>query len=266
MANIVSVENNSDLIIELHKKSLEKFKSLPKNCQQSHCYELVYIYNNLANLYTLNFDYRLASRYYDDALSELYDCYLNKDNLSIDSNQLDECQYRINLNKIYLYLLMDDKKKAKISLETARQCKNCDMLDIAHMYALMGESRKCYDLCKYENYIDTSFSWIWSAICNVDPDFLYSQIDGDKKQAQEIILDYQQELECCNDEKRKLKIQEHIDYHTNRLEGLDIWKYHISIPSTSLEMECRSNLHYFYKCYLFGCESCGNLIEDNFML
>lgn len=269
--NILAEQNNIDKylprLLECCQKSLELFKNTPQEYQKTHYYEYAWIYNHLGIACLINHDYQQADRYFNLAINELSTHYveLDDDSLLLLYSEIDEYRYHITLNKVRLKILMQDLSTANIFLHIASKLESSHFLDIAHLYALMGDYEQCNHIIQ-ENmpqdniYIDMSWDWIWYAIRQVDNLTWQNRISQEIEHTQDNIIASQQQLLSCTDDKNEILAS--IDYLQNYLNKLNLWKNNPPLPHFNIEQECRLALHHFSKCWLFDCHNCHNLTDD----
>ncbi len=260
-ANIQAINNHSDLLIELYQKSITLFNNTPQDYQNNHQLELAYLYNNLANFYTTQQDFVKSDEYYNQAI-HLFSCMLQENNACLNDGFIKECLCLTTLNKVRLNIIKNDLATAKMFLELVNSYNSIDHLDIAYCYALMGNYQKSYQTLNGK--FNFHFSWIWLcyAIWQTDmavwQTYVKDLLDTTKPYTQE----YQDDLANCK-ESEKQDIQDIIQSHQDDLAQISQFIDTPPTPELSAKEQCLVDLHYFYKCWLFGCESCNNLTNDD---
>lgn len=260
-ANIDAVQHNLDLEIELYQKAITLFYNSPQNYQNNHLYELAYVYNNLANIYAINQNFIEADKYYNQAI-HLFSTIVNDNQTDLDCETLKECLYFTALNKVRLKILANDMMTAKIFLELAKHNECASNADIAHIYALMGDYQACYHEIQYED-IHLSFDWVCYAIFKINPIEYKNKVAKEIKEIQICLNEYRANLADCQEPPEQEDLKSWITDCETELADLKNKQNTPPTPKLSAKEQCLVDLHYFYKCWLFGCERCGNLADDD---
>jgi hypothetical protein len=136
------LKNNADLLIALYQKSLEKFKELAKNYQQSHSYELVWIYNNLANIYLIHDEFNHAKTSYQCALNEM-DFFGKNKTILVNYTELEEGRYFILYNLLILAKLENNKSDYQVILKQLKECESFNKYEIFYLKRRKVNKLKC---------------------------------------------------------------------------------------------------------------------------
>lgn len=259
-ANIQAVKQNARLAIELYQKSIAQFDNAPQSYQNTHRHELAYLYNNLANLYAVWQNFIDADDCYNQAI-HVFSTISQDNQTHLSHDTLNECLYLTTLNKIRLKILADDITTAKIFLSIAKQHPNAYNHDIAHLYAIIGDGKTCHDIIK-DKEVDLSWDWIWQAIYAIKPSDYDKQIANQIQRETIWLNEYKADLADCQESSEQAKIKEWILDGEMGLIELKSKQNRQPTPQLSAKEQCMADLHYFYKCWLFDCESCGNLLDD----
>nr|WP_241878703.1 tetratricopeptide repeat protein [Psychrobacter sp. PraFG1]UNK05271.1 tetratricopeptide repeat protein [Psychrobacter sp. PraFG1] len=150
-------------IIAVSHTALEKLERL--NQSQSDGSEFIF-YNNIAYAYAKLGDYLQAFAYFEKSESHIK-VLINGGNSQYVEPILNDHLYSVLLNKIRLHILMGNKQQALNLLKDANNNEASDTLDLADLYAQIGEYDRANNLVQTEN-VDVSWGWIWYAIYNSD--------------------------------------------------------------------------------------------------
>ncbi|WP_294033748.1 hypothetical protein [uncultured Moraxella sp.] len=260
-ANIQAINNHSDLLIELYQKSIILFNNTPQDYQNSHQHELAYLYNNLANFYVAQQDFTKADECYNQAI-DIFSDMLQDKHSCLNDESIKDYLCSIALNKVRLNVINNDLATAKKFLVLAESYNTDSRLDIAYCYALMGDYQQSYQTLNGKFNFHFSWTWLCYAIWQTDMTawqaYVKGLIDAEMVQIQE----YQDELANCKDSEKQ-DIQDTIQYHQDELAQISQFIDTPPTPELSAKEQCLADLHYFYKCWLLGCENCHNLTNDD---
>lgn len=218
---------------------------------------MAWIYNNLANFYLVSNNFEKAKNYYQIALTKLNN-YLN----DINNEQIKEACCFVLQNQLKLYIILDDLENAKKNLASIQQYEILDNLDIAYLYTLIGDFKTACQTLNGEFNFHFTWDWLCYAIWQTDKKVWKNYLNALVKEKKSIIKEYQDDLENCQDDE-KADIQETIQSHQEDLIQINNYFDTPPTPKLSAKEQCLVDLHYFYKCWLFGCEHCGNLADDS---
>ncbi|WLF83310.1 hypothetical protein [Moraxella sp. ZY210820] len=254
------LKSNSYQLIKLYQKAIPLFDNSPQEYQNSHQHELAYLYNNLANIYLVQQNFTDADNYYNQAI-HVFSTISQDNQTDLNPDRLNEYLYFTALNKVRLKILADDMTTAKIFLATAKQNPQADNYDIAHLYAIMGDNQACYDIIKGQE-IDLSWDWIWQAIYEIEPSDYNGQVATQIQREIIWLNEHKAELANCQESSEQEKIKEWILDGEKTLSELKNKQKQQPMLQLSIKEQCLVDLRYFSKCWLFGCEHCNNLADD----
>jgi len=251
-------------IIAVSHTALEKLERL--NQSQSDGSEFIF-YNNIAYAYAKLGDYLQAFAYFEKSESHIK-ALINGGNSQYVEPVLNEHLYSVLLNKIRLHILMGNKQQALNLLKDANNNEASDTLDLADLYAQIGEYDRANNLVQTEN-VDVSWGWIWYAIYNSDKQNWQQKIEQKLYQEQEILLEYQNDLKVLQtspnseDIAAKLKeSEEEISYQKAEVEKLETLLANDRQPKP--QDNILNDLRAMYiGCLLFGCQCHHNLFDDS---
>ena len=268
-------------IIQHYQIAIQKFSVAPLAHQQRHCHLPSLLHHNIAwamaMLSDLNLDkYNLDKQNpytYRQALNQLnkseqlLNTVLQQQFMDMpNKDMLSDMMYKILLNKIRLYILLSKKKDALELIEQIKNHPNYDDIDIADLYAQLGEYELSYQtIIDTEENIHESWQWIWYAIYQCDKEqwkqLLKKSIDNhlayieDLKHQNEQ-LQAENDLVMLADNLQSIKSkQQQVEQKRHQLE-------YMSQPTPSDKI--KHSLQYLHLgCLLFGCPLHSNNINDD---
>ena len=258
-------------IIQYYQLAIQKFSVVPIAHQQRHCHLPSLLHHNMAWAMAMLDNYPLYN--YNQALNQLnkseqlLNAVLQQQFMDMpNQDMLADNMYKILLNKIRLYILLDKKKDALELIEQIKNYPTCDDIDIADLYAQLGEYELSYQtIIDTEENIHESWQWIWYAIYQCDKEqwkqLLKKSIDNhlayieDLKHQNEQ-LQAENDLVMLADNLQSIKSkQQQVEQKRHQLE-------YMSQPTPSDKI--KHSLQYLHLgCLLFGCPLHSNNINDD---
>ncbi|WP_230657124.1 hypothetical protein [Psychrobacter sp. I-STPA10] len=258
-------------IIQNYQLAIQKFSIAPLAHQQRHCHLPSLLYHNRAWAMAMLSDYHQALNQLNKS-EQLLNTAVQQHFIDMpNQDMLADTMYKILLNKIRLYILLsrekvDRKKEALQLIEQTKKHPNCDDIDIADLYAQLGEYELSYQtiIDKVDN-IDESWQWIWYAIyqCNKEQwqQLLRKNIDNHLA----YIEDLEQQNEQLQAENDLVMLADNLSSIKSEQQQLEQKRYqleYMSQPKPSDKIK-HSLQHLHLGCLLFGCPLHGNNINDD---
>lgn len=250
-------------IISTYQLALSKIYNIAINQGQYHFKHAVYCLNNIGYAYVMLDNYEQAVNYFDQALAAICER-LSEDNKAVPTGRLEEQQFDILLNKVRLYIVLKDKNKALELLNEARQNEQHCSLEIAQLYAMLGEYTLA-DKVIGEERPHESWDWIWFAISQVNHKKWRLMLAEALESEQALLQEAKLEAEQLRLDDKQSELCEQLDYIkaseatiarlNTRLIAVSQLKPQLNIKQAIRDM--------YMGCLLFGCEYHHNLIADN---
>ncbi|MDO5769097.1 MAG: hypothetical protein Q4P13_06290, partial [Psychrobacter sp.] len=254
-------------IISIYQLALSKINNLPVDQHQYHFEQSFYCLNNIGYAYAMLDAYDEAFIYFDKAMA-----FINKlltDNFRslpdvISTATLEEKHYEVLLNKVRLYILLDNRQQALVLLEQACANEQHCHLSIAQLYAMLGEYALADKLVGDEQ-IDESWAWIWYAISQVNHKKWRSMLAEALENEQAFLQDAKLEAE-------QLLLDDNQSEWTNQRAFIKeseatIAKLKAHLIAGSQPKPSGNLKPYFYSfyfgCLLYGCQRHLGLMDDS---
>lgn len=254
-------------IISTYRLALSKINNLPVDQHQYHCEQSFYYLNNIGYAYAMIDAYDEAFIYFDKAMAFikmlLIDNFRSKPNIRAIAT-LEEKHNQVLLNKVRLSILLNDRQQALDLLEQACANEQHCHLEVAQLYAMLGE----YDLANVligDERIHESWDWIWYAISQSDPKkwrlMLAEALENERVLLQDAKLEAERLLsdDKQSDWMEQLAFIKASEATIARLKARLIAD---SQPKPQLNIK-QAFRDMYIGCLLFGCEYHHNLIADN---
>ncbi|PNK60902.1 hypothetical protein [Psychrobacter sp. FDAARGOS_221] len=252
-------------IIAVSHTALEKLERLNQSQSQADGSEFIF-YNNIAYAYAKLGNYLQAFTYFDKSENHIK-ALINTGNSQYVEPVLNEHLYSVLLNKIRLHILMGDKQQALNLLKDAQDNDESCALDMASLYAQIGEYDRASDLVQTEE-VHESWGWIWYAIYNSDKQKWRERIGINIEEQQADLLEYQNDMKALDEHPNShdynaklMECQQDIEYRQVELEMLQ------SLLANDRQPKPQDNIlndlrAMYIGCLLFGCQCHNNLLKD----
>ena len=250
-------------IISSYQLALSKINNLPIDQHPYHYERAFYCLNNMGYACVMLDDYKQAVNYFDQALAAICELF-SEHNQATPTGRLEEQQFKILLNKVRLYIVLKDKNKALELLKEARQNGQRCHLDIAQLYAMLGEYALADKLVGKEQ-IHESWTWIWYAIFQSDPKKWRLMLAEALENERVLLQDAKLEAERLLSEDKQSDWMEQLE-SINESEAT-IARLKARLIADSQPKPSSHLKPYFYSfyfgCLLYGCERHLGLADDS---
>ncbi len=253
------ISHQKSAILKTYQQALQSSANAPSEYRASHPLEMAYIHNNLGCAYLENGQFVQADEQFNQAIHILLTA-VQGDIDDHDRSFFNEVIFLVSLNKVRLKILQNDLTTAKIFLQIAAKNEQAITEDVATLYALLGDYQTCHDIAPD---LHSSFDWIWHAIYQINPKRYQDKIADEITQTKLLVAEYRADLEICQEQAEKQAILEDIAYIEIELAELEKLQHQPPKLRLSAQDARLADLHYFYKCWLLGCENCHNLTNDD---
>ncbi|WP_227429991.1 hypothetical protein [Psychrobacter sp. I-STPA6b] len=258
-------------IIQCYQLAIQKFSLAPLAHQQRQCHLPSLLHHNRAWAMAILDNYNQALIQLNKS-EQLLNNAVQQQFMDMPSQDiLVDYMYKISLNKIRLYILLsrekvDRKKEALQLIEQTKKHPNCDDIDIADLYAQLGEYELSYQtmIDKVDN-IDESWQWIWYAVhrCNKEKwkQLLKKGIDDHLA----YIEDLEQQSEQLQIENDLVMLADNLQSIKNEQQQIEQKRHQLkcmSQPKPSNEIKY-SLQHLYLGCLLFGYPPHSTNINDD---
>lgn len=256
-------KDNHQKIIELNRTALDKFATLDINKQHKEHNKKIYLINNLIVSLALNGQFHQIKELYDELYQGIeFSCKYSKE-LNYDTDVINEWHERILSNHAYISIINNDETTAYHSLNKIKELNYFEKLDIAQIYALIGDHKNCIELIKDEiDNIHISWDILWYEIYKYNPNLWQDKIKSEISTYQSWITEETITLEYCQDNKERQHLIENIQNYQNNINHYErlLSQNKPDLPNDKPEIYLR----YFYGCYLIGCQVHDNCFDDEF--
>ncbi|MDE4454542.1 hypothetical protein [Psychrobacter sp. DAB_AL62B] len=257
-----SVEHYQE-VIKYCLIAMDKYSNAPLKHRQLYPLIPIGLYNNIACSCTMLDDYDRALSYFLQCIQLLENLNSYDFGAAISQAILDDEKYKLLLNQTRLYILIGNRQQALMLLSQLQKNTQCDNLDIANLYAIIGEYELASEMVS-DNYIDDSWEWIWYAIYQADQDKWHRMKQVTLENEVKSLAESQAEAEnyrVANELDLLEQENEAIEHTKNVISNIRVRlkadSYHK--PDDSIKKEF---LRTFFGCLLFGCHVHGNLMDD----
>lgn len=249
-------------IISYNQLALDKLSNMAANHRHRHVHKYFYFYNNIACAHVMLNHYEQAFEYFAKSIRFMEELLVsNAGDLPI--MVLEEKIYYVLLNQIRLHVLLGNKSNAFGLLTKAKKSSSYCELEIAELYARLGDYQTAYEITINE-YIDESWEWIYYAIYQTNQKHWLERLKAIYQDELSLLTAYNLEVkqlrldknEVSEDKLNNIKQKEIKVSELARMIELNIYpKPKEDIQNTFHSMYCG--------CLLFGCWIHGCLIDDS---
>ncbi len=249
-------------IVLFNQLSIDKLSNIATNNQQLHTHKYLYFYNNIACAHVMLNNYQQAFDYFTKSM-RFMERLLTGDSLSLPVLVLEENIYRVLLNQIRLHILLDNKSNALELLNKAKKNSSFCELEIAELYARLGEYQSAYEVTINE-YIDDSWEWIFYAIHQTNQKNWHERLKKIHADELSLLIEFRLQEEQLILDGKEVSLDKSIDIkerevRVNKLANMMVskvcFKPKEDIKSTFCSMYCG--------CLLFGCWIHKCLTDDS---
>ncbi|MDN3452185.1 MULTISPECIES: hypothetical protein [unclassified Psychrobacter] len=249
-------------IISYNQLALDKLSNIAVNHKYRHVHKYFYFYNNMACAYVMLDNYEQACEYFAKSMNLMKDLLISDVEI-LPILVLEENIYYVLLNQIRLHILLGDRANALVLLTEAKQSSSYCELEIAELYARLGDYQTAYEISINEN-VDESWEWIFYAIYQANQENWIDRLTTNYQDKLSLLAVYNLEVKrlkldgtkSLDDELNNIKQQEIKISKLARMMSSNIYpKPKENIKSTFRSMYCG--------CLLFGCWIHGCLVDDS---
>lgn len=180
-------------IVLFNQLSIDKLYNIATNNQQLHTYKYLYFYNNIACAHVMLNNYQQAFDYFAKSMQFMENLLIGN-STSLPVLILEENVYIVLLNQIRLHILLDNKSNAIELLTKAKDNSSFCELEVAELYARLGEYQSAYEVTISE-YIDDSWEWIFYAIYQTNQKKWLERIEKIYEDELSLLMVYKSEAE-----------------------------------------------------------------------
>ncbi|ATD64196.1 hypothetical protein ACFPVS_10305 [Neisseria weixii] len=185
-------------IIFYSQKALEKLEHLPADMQELQYLHFIHLKNNIAVSKAILGELVESAKLFEQlAKHTATACELPAINVC-----LEDVEYRIVRNRIYLALLRSRRSEAYQYLSEAEHHLNADDLDLASIYAYLGDSAQWLKFIDLNDPPHDSWQGIWPVIHAEYPQVWLNYLEKEIQQTKVYLHEAETHLKKCQNRRR----------------------------------------------------------------
>ncbi len=249
-------------IILFNQLAIDKLSNIATNNQQRHTHKYLYFYNNIACAHVMLNNYQQAFDSFAKSM-QFMERLLISDSISLPILVLEENIYIVLLNQIRLHILLDNKSNALELLTKAKQSSSFCELEVADLYARLGEYQSSYEIIINE-HVHESWEWIFYAIYQTNQKNWHERLKKIHEDELSLLLEVRLEVEQLILDNKEVLLDKSIDIKEREAKVSELANTIRSKTCSKPKEDTQYTFRSMYcGCLLFGCWIHGCLTDDS---